>query len=301
MGARHDRYFVSAIEGFDKDRCPAPLDGVVIRMEPYPTLAITTTALPNAAPSISYSERLMTTGGNDSSYRWSLKSGSLPGGLSLHFFGGAITGTPAMAGTWNFTVEVTDLAQIAQQTLSITVSGGLVLRPIEHCSEHPDTAIATFEESELQGAVRTALGVGPHQDLTCGLVSGLTVLDAHREVRGVGIASLVGVQNLASLTDLDLNFNNRVTDISPLSGLTNLTDLNLAAMQGIIDISPLSGLTSLDILRLSDNPTLTDIQPLLENPGIGAGDEVNLWNTNVSCPDVDALKAKGVVVTSSCP
>ena len=48
----------------------------------YATLVITTTSLPNALPTVPYSETLAATGG-DSSYAWSVTVGSLPTGLSL--------------------------------------------------------------------------------------------------------------------------------------------------------------------------------------------------------------------------
>jgi len=63
----------------------------------------------------------------------------------------------------------------------------------------------------------------------------------------------------------------------------------------------LSGLTSLTFLGLQHNAGLTELQPLLDNTGLGAGDDVDLKSTNVSCADVAALEAKGVVVDSDCP
>ena len=53
----------------------------------------------------------------------------------------------------------------------------LVLKPSEFCSDHPDAAIATFEDANLEAAIRAALLLGA-QELTCGLVSGLTRLHA---------------------------------------------------------------------------------------------------------------------------
>ena len=118
-----------------------------------------------------------------------------------------------------------------------------VLQPGELCGDHADAAIATFEDANLQAAIRAELSLGA-QDLTCGLVSGLTYLD----VEGAGIASLVGIQNLTGLTYLDLVVNS-VSDISPLSGLRSLTTLFLWN-NSITDLSPLSGLTSLTALWL---------------------------------------------------
>jgi internalin A len=105
------------------------------------------------------------------------------------------------------------------------------------------------------------------------------------------------LSGLTSLTKLYLN-NNSISDISALSGLTSLTYLNLYG-NSISDISALSGLTSLTNLYLYNN-SISDIQPLLDNSGLGAGDTVNLWFTNVSCTDVAALQAKGVTVYSDC-
>jgi hypothetical protein len=136
----------------------------------------------------------------------------------------------------------------------------LVLEPSELCSAYPDTAIATFEDANLEAAVRTALSVGAQGDLTCGLIAGLTVLGAD----SLGITSLVGVQNFTGLIDLNLGDNS------------------------ISDIDPLSGLTSLTFVRLDNNPNLADIQPLLDNTGLGAGDRVYLESTDVSCTDVAA-------------
>ena len=85
-------------------------------------------------------------------------------------------------------------------------------------SDHTDEAIATFEDTNLEEAIRAALSVGAQEDLTCGLVSGLTNLTA----QNAGIESLVGIQNLTGLTDIRFS-GNSITDISVLSGLTSLT------------------------------------------------------------------------------
>ncbi|PYU10769.1 MAG: hypothetical protein DMG37_19195, partial [Acidobacteria bacterium] len=75
-------------------------------------LAIASTALPNGVVSSPYSQNLSASGGA-SPYMWSLQSGSLPPGLTLSS-SGLISGTPTQAGTFNFTVQVTDSSQPAQ-------------------------------------------------------------------------------------------------------------------------------------------------------------------------------------------
>ena len=151
------------------------------------------------------------------------------------------------------------------------------LHPSELCSDHSDAAIATFEDADLEAVIRAALSVSAREDLTCGLVSGLTALAARPggrnqvfvvygapRPRGGAIPehpfeSLVGIQNLTSLTNLTIN-DRSLTDISPLSGLSNLRVLQLHTNR-IRDLSPLSGLTGLIQLTLSEN-LITDISAL---------------------------------------
>ena len=172
---------------------------------------------------------------------------------------------------------------------------GVVLQPDELCSEAPPGSIAAFEDAILESIVRLQLALGPLDDLTCDLLSSLTDVDA----RDLGIASVVGVQNLTSLTELYLS-DNSISDSSALSGLTGLTTLGLEE-NTITDISALSGLTSLHLLGLDRNTNLSNIQPLLANQGLGATDEVRLQSTSVSCTDVAALIAKGVNVLGMAP
>ena len=140
--------------------------------------------------------------------------------------------------------------QTAQGPLSIAANEPLVL-----CSDHADAAIATFEDPNLEEAIRAALSLGAQEDLTCGLVSELTDLTA----QNAGIESLVGIQNLTRLTELRLQ-SNSITDISALSGLTSLTWLYFG-QNSVSDISALSGLTSLTELYLRSN-SITDISAL---------------------------------------
>jgi hypothetical protein len=56
-------------------------------------------------------------------YTWTLVSGELPPGLALSESPGRITGTPTTAGTFAFTVRVTDSrGAFAERTFSITIS-----------------------------------------------------------------------------------------------------------------------------------------------------------------------------------
>jgi hypothetical protein len=70
-------------------------------------LAITTSTLAAGNVGAPYSATLSASGGQPP-YTWSISAGSLPSGLSLNPVSGLISGTPAAAGTFNFTARVTD-------------------------------------------------------------------------------------------------------------------------------------------------------------------------------------------------
>ncbi len=100
--------------------------GVVFEITP---LLITTSSLPAGTVNIPYSATLSVTGGVPP-YTWSVAQGRLPNGLTLNASSGAISGTPTAAGTFNFTVQVSDSESppaTAVAPLSITVQSALVI------------------------------------------------------------------------------------------------------------------------------------------------------------------------------
>jgi hypothetical protein len=67
-----------------------------------------------------YAQSLSATGGT-MPYIWSKYSGSLPDGLTFSR-GGVLSGMPTIAGTYNFTVHVTEFGgQVADKSLSVTI------------------------------------------------------------------------------------------------------------------------------------------------------------------------------------
>jgi hypothetical protein len=107
---------------------------VVVTVEPH--VVITTTTLPNGAVGSTYSAPVLADGGLPP-YEFTLVGGTLPAGLSLAEDGtisGAATGP---AGTYVFTVQVTDSsvpdAQTDTQVLAITIDRGqtvLTVNPV---------------------------------------------------------------------------------------------------------------------------------------------------------------------------
>jgi len=86
---------------------------------------ITTTSLPNGRINAAYSQTLAAAPSTDTPLTWSCSatcSTVLPPGLSLSFSSGVISGTPTTAGTYNFTVILTDnSSQTDSKALSITI------------------------------------------------------------------------------------------------------------------------------------------------------------------------------------
>jgi Putative Ig domain/IPT/TIG domain len=98
-----------------------------IVVKPAP-LAVTTAGLPAATGGTAYTATLAATGGT-TPYSWSVTAGSLPPGLTLNSSTGVIFGIPTVAGTYSFTVTVTDAenpAMTASAALSISVSGPVI-------------------------------------------------------------------------------------------------------------------------------------------------------------------------------
>ena len=87
-------------------------------------LAITTTTLPQGEQGNPYSEVFAATGGT-TPYSWSVSTGTPPAGIEMNAANGDFAGTPTAAGTFNFTVTVTDAtSKTASGNFSATVLAG---------------------------------------------------------------------------------------------------------------------------------------------------------------------------------
>ena len=164
----------------------------------------------------------------------------------------------------------------ARQAGGIDRSGAPDAQTSQRCSDQSSSALATFEDENLESAVRSALSVGESADVTCGLVSELT----HLVAAEVEIENLDGIQNLTGLEELDL-WDNAITDITQLAGLTSLNMLVLGA-NSVADVSALAGLANLTFLQIRENE-IDDIGAL---SGL-----TQLTNLDISYNDISDISA----------
>lgn len=85
------------------------------KLQPMKGLALLTRELPAMNVGVAFSKRLEAWGGTDP-LRWSVVGGTLPAGLTLGLNGGLLAGTPTAAGTFTFTIRVTD-SELATHSL----------------------------------------------------------------------------------------------------------------------------------------------------------------------------------------
>ncbi|MCW2936855.1 MAG: hypothetical protein JWM19_7817, partial [Actinomycetia bacterium] len=79
---------------------------------------------PSGEAGVAYSDQLTVTGGT-SPFTWSVSAGTLPSGITLNASTGLLSGTPATAGTYPFTVKVTDHSGLSgTEAVSLLIVAG---------------------------------------------------------------------------------------------------------------------------------------------------------------------------------
>jgi hypothetical protein len=124
----------------------------------YAGLTVTTTSLVGGTVGVNYGAGLSASGGQPP-YKWSLVAGtqppgSLPPGLTLDSQGGDIYGTPGTAGTYTFSVQVTDGVQTSPaRQLSITIAPASAPPPapltVANAEELPSGTVGTAYSDTL--------------------------------------------------------------------------------------------------------------------------------------------------------
>ena len=81
-------------------------------------------APPGGEAGVAYSDQLTVTGGT-SPFTWSVSVGSLPPGVTLGASTGLLSGTPTTAGSYSFTVQVTDSSSLTStEAVTVTIIPG---------------------------------------------------------------------------------------------------------------------------------------------------------------------------------
>ena len=128
-------------------------------------LRVKTQALPAGQAGVPYSATLEAGGGKEP-YTWSIAGGALPPGLALASSSGVISGTPAMAGDYSFTVRVRDKEQDEDtQPLKVSVAAALAittgsLPPGAVGAAYSQTLTATGGASPYRWTINGALPPG---------------------------------------------------------------------------------------------------------------------------------------------
>ena len=124
-----------------------------IAINPAPLSITTSSPLPDGTVGTAYSQGLTATGGTPP-YTWSVASGPLPSGLTLTQ-AGTLSGTPANAGTFGFTVQVRDAAGVTNtKQLSLTV---LTALSITTASPLPNATVNAPYSAQIQASTSDSL------------------------------------------------------------------------------------------------------------------------------------------------
>jgi len=257
-----------------------------------------------------------------------------PGEGVFTYYEGTVVNLVAEAedcyGLVNWTGDVGTIADISTASTNITMSSNYSVTA--NFEEEP----VYFPDHNLEAAIRDEIGK-PTGDIYCADLEELTILYANgmsiTDLTGLEhatnlidlrlmnnqISDIQALANLPHLIDLRLTDNqisnisalanvtslellhfenNQISDITALETLPNLFSIDFE-YNLISDISPLEDLGLLNRLVLRHNQ-ISDILPLVNNAGIGAGDEVHVANNPLSDDSINiyipALVARGVCV-----
>ena len=192
-----------------------------------PVITVNPATLPNGTVGAAYNQVVSATGGT-APYTFSVSSGALPTGLLLNPATGAITGSPTVAGTFNFTITAIDAAGCrGSRPYSIVIAApGCPVIALTPGTLPPGVTGSAYAQS-----VAGTGGTAPYTYLVSSgaLPTGLTLNPATGAISGVPLQPGL------------FSFTIRATDARGCAGATPYTVTIVAAtVTGIPTLDPLS-------------------------------------------------------------
>ncbi len=242
----------------------------------------------------------------------------------------ALSGMTNLEGVWMDMNNVSNLSALAglTQLTNLTFSKNKVvdisaLANLINLVELRANANYITDVAPLDGLVNLiVINLAQNQITDISGLSGMVLLK-YLELQKNTISDITALELLTNLEKLNLN-NNMITSIDSLSDMVKLVDLRLGSnriedcaslttlvnlkylelfQNRLSDISAMQTLVNLSYLSLDDN-RFSDLSPLVDNTGIGSGDEVSIqYNPRLDLTadsenmlDIKALKTRGVKV-----
>ncbi|MCC7510938.1 MAG: putative Ig domain-containing protein [Planctomycetes bacterium] len=216
-------------------------------------LTITTTTMADATLGQPYSEAVRAVGGTNAGYSWAIVAGALPAGLNLSPSGtptASVSGTATVLGTFNFTVEVTDMAgATATAALQLDVVAGTALAI-------STTSLPDGTEYQSYSQAVTATG-GSGSGYTWSILIGSLPPGLSLAASGTPASSISGTPNAAGT----YNFTVQVEDSAAL--------VAQAALQIVVLATPLSITTA--AAMADGTTTVAYSQPITATGGSFSG------------------------------
>ena len=235
-------------------------------------LDVTSESLPGGQLGMNYGPWTLTASGGLAPYHWTKISGDLPQGISLSS-SGVISGTPDVAGRFNFTVRVTDSASVVNsdsKDFTITILPAILI---------PNITVG----DKVYDQTRSATIIGRSLIGVIGL-DNVTLIGGNAEFTSAAVANNIAV-NISGLTLAGTEASNYQLSASEVVANADITPISLTV--GGISASDKTYDGNVSATLIIDNPSLS---------GVLDGDTVTLDTSAASGTFSDANCGAGKTV-----
>ena len=224
--------------------------------------------LPPGTVGEAYSTSLVAAGGSQP-YSWTVTAGSLPAGLDLSFFTGAITGTPTSAGNYTFTIKVRDNTNdntLKEFTMAVEGSPTATTNQASSVSDTTATLNGLVNPQNLLTAVGFCYATNPNfSDCThvaasqSPLAAGTSNVSVDASIQGLAAGTTYYVRteasnNSGSTLGNSISFTTSAAPTVATGAVSNLSQTGTGATLNAV-VNPKSGQTAVSFCY-STSPTL---------------------------------------------